>query len=166
MRELKVGDRLYPFPHTGDLDWGEEVYEWAEAVSRVLSGMTGTILPAGGTAGQILAKATDTDYDVAWVNAPTGGGGMSVTYDAAPPLELDGTTFKLAAANNTDDMLIWNGTAWTYTLKSNVGREYTRGDGLDLNNNVFSIPTDGIKELMLTDSIVSLAKLRLQIQDL
>ncbi len=32
-------------------------------------------IPAGGTTGQILAKVSDTDYDVQWIDAPTGGGG-------------------------------------------------------------------------------------------
>jgi hypothetical protein len=28
-------------------------------------------VPAGGTTGQVLAKASDTDYDTEWVTAPT-----------------------------------------------------------------------------------------------
>lgn len=31
-------------------------------------------IPAGGTIGQILAKVSNTDYDVEWIDAPTGGG--------------------------------------------------------------------------------------------
>ena len=34
----------------------------------------GRLVPAGGTAGQILAKNTATDYDDHWIDAPTGGG--------------------------------------------------------------------------------------------
>ena len=159
MRELKVGTKLYPFPHTGDLDWGEDVYEWAEAVSQTLGGITNISLPEGGASGQILSKASDDDYDVAWINAPSGGG-MPTTYTAALPLVLNGSEFELKGGNNADDLLVWDGNAWTYALKSSVGRTYTAGDGLNLTNESFSIPTDGIKELMLTDSIVSLAKLK------
>lgn len=32
-------------------------------------------LPAGGTTDQVLAKASDEDYDTKWVDAPSGGGG-------------------------------------------------------------------------------------------
>ena len=159
MRELKVGDRLYPFPHTGDLDWGEDVYEWAEAVSQTLGSITNISLPEGGAAGQILSKKTDDNYDVEWINAPSGGG-MPVTYTAALPLDLVGSEFQLKAAPNTDDMLIWNGTAWAYTLKSSVGRTYTAGAGLALNADTFSIPANGITETMITNAIISRDKLK------
>ena len=160
MRELKVGTKLYPFPHTGDLDWGEDVYEWAEAVSQTLGGITNISLPEGGASGQILSKASDDNYDVAWINAPSGGG-MPTTYTAAPPLDLVGNEFQLKAAPNTDDMLIWDGTAWAYTLKTSVGREYNAGAGLTLlNTATFAILDNSIKENMITDSVVSLAKLK------
>lgn len=32
-------------------------------------------VPAGGTTDQVLAKASDADYDTKWVNAPSGGDG-------------------------------------------------------------------------------------------
>lgn len=35
--------------------------------------LLGRVPPAGGTTGQILSKDTDTDYDYAWIDAPTGG---------------------------------------------------------------------------------------------
>lgn len=34
-------------------------------------------VPAGGTAGQILAKSSATDYDIQWVEAPKGGVGVT-----------------------------------------------------------------------------------------
>lgn len=36
-------------------------------------------VPAGGSAGQILAKKSNTDRDVEWVDAPTGGGSAAVS---------------------------------------------------------------------------------------
>ena len=42
--------------------------------SRGATGATGAGVPAGGNAGQVLAKITDADNDTAWVDAPTGGG--------------------------------------------------------------------------------------------
>ena len=48
-------------------------------------------IPAGGTIGQMLAKATGTDYDVEWIDAPAGGG---LTWN-----EVTGTTQAMAANN-------------------------------------------------------------------
>lgn len=39
------------------------------------TGQAGPGLPTGGTTGQMPAKNSDTNYDVVWVDAPTGGGG-------------------------------------------------------------------------------------------
>ncbi|WP_121812806.1 hypothetical protein [Mucilaginibacter kameinonensis] len=36
-------------------------------------------IPTGGTAGQILAKNSNADGDVKWINAPSGGGGGGIT---------------------------------------------------------------------------------------
>ena len=53
------------------------------------TGADGEGVPAGGTDTQILAKASDTDYDTEWVAAPTGGGGGTVSTDAT--LDGDGS---------------------------------------------------------------------------
>lgn len=47
--------------------------------------VSGDGVPAGGTTGQVLAKASGTDYDVEWVDQ-TGGGGL-------PDAPSDGTTY-------------------------------------------------------------------------
>ena len=41
-------------------------------------------IPAGGTDGQVLAKASDTDYDVEWVSGGGGGGATNLGYTASP----------------------------------------------------------------------------------
>lgn len=41
-------------------------------------GPPGVGVPAGGAAGQVLAKASSDDYDTAWVDPQTGGGGPSL----------------------------------------------------------------------------------------
>jgi hypothetical protein len=38
----------------------------------------------GGTTGQVLTKASNTDFDVVWAT-PTGGGGSTITISATPP---------------------------------------------------------------------------------
>lgn len=40
-------------------------------------GKDGIGVPTGGATGQILAKASGTNYDTQWINAPTGGGGSA-----------------------------------------------------------------------------------------
>jgi len=42
-----------------------------------ITSISGKILPAGGTAGQILAKTSNTNYDTEWINAPGNSGGSS-----------------------------------------------------------------------------------------
>lgn len=43
------------------------------------SGINGIGIPAGGSTGQVLAKASATDYDTQWVNQSGGGGGGGST---------------------------------------------------------------------------------------
>lgn len=60
-------------------------------------GPPGRGLPPGGTTGQIYVKASDTDFDGEWANAPGGTGaavGPSSSLDATVVL-FDGTTGKL-----------------------------------------------------------------------
>ena len=45
-------------------------------------GEVGEGVPIGGTSGQVLAKASATDYDTEWVDQSGGGGGLSPTIPA------------------------------------------------------------------------------------
>jgi len=47
-----------------------------------LGQLNGALAPAGGTTGQVLAKASNTDYDLEWVTG-AGGGGASITGGSA-----------------------------------------------------------------------------------
>lgn len=51
-------------------------------------GEPGEGVPIGGTTGQVLAKASDTDHDTEWVDAGGGGGGSSLPRVSYSP-ELD-----------------------------------------------------------------------------
>jgi hypothetical protein len=42
--------------------------------ANVTYALSSQVLPAGGTAGQVLSKVDATDYNATWVDAPTGGG--------------------------------------------------------------------------------------------
>ena len=64
-------------------------------------------VPSGGSSGQVLSKASGTDYDLAWVNQ--GGGGGSVT-----DVEVDGTSVVTGGVAEID-----------LTGKSDVGHTHT-----------------------------------------
>lgn len=62
-------------------------------------------VPAGGTLGQLLAKASDLDYDLEWVPAPLGGGGgTSASYGINVKTDFgavgDGATNDTVAIQN------------------------------------------------------------------
>lgn len=59
-------------------------------------GPPGPGVAAGGTANQILAKATDTDYDTHWIDPTAGGGPTTATdiaFDAAVPFDDGASPF-------------------------------------------------------------------------
>lgn len=58
---------------------------------------TARMLPSGGTAGQILAKASPTNYHVTWINPPSGGTGGGTSAGWAQ----FGTAASLTTANPT-----------------------------------------------------------------
>ncbi len=63
------------------------------------SGPQGVGVPAGGTTGQVLAKASGTNYDTEWVTGGGGGGSGDVVGPASSvdgrAVLFDGTTGKL-----------------------------------------------------------------------
>ena len=63
-------------------------------------------LPSGGTDGQVLAKASETDYDVAWEDAAAGGG--SGTSVVAFGSALRGANYSSTVQNDTDGIGILN----------------------------------------------------------
>jgi hypothetical protein len=54
-------------------------------------GGTITSLPSGGTTGQILAKNSNTNYDVAWSSANSFSAGTNITLTGAPPTQINTT---------------------------------------------------------------------------
>jgi len=55
--------------------WDSETSAYIEFAGGGGGGGTDHGVPSGGTTGQVLAKASDTDYDVEWVDQSGGGGG-------------------------------------------------------------------------------------------
>lgn len=59
------------------VDSGKSVEDFKGA-----DGEDGVGVPAGGSAGQVLSKKSDADYDTKWVDIPQGGGGDATTEGA------------------------------------------------------------------------------------
>ena len=57
-------------------------------------GPAGVGVPAGGSAGQVLAKASGTDYDTEWINQSGGGGGTSDYNDLSNKPSIGGVTLS------------------------------------------------------------------------
>lgn len=45
-------------------------------------------VPSGGTTGQILAKASNANFDSEWIDAPSGGGTSSRNFNGGRPADL------------------------------------------------------------------------------
>lgn len=81
-------------------------------------------VPSGGSSGQVLSKASGTDYDLAWVNQSGGGG--SVT-----DVKVDGTSVVTGGVASID-----------LTGKSDVGHTHTKSAITDFPTTVSSFTND------------------------
>ena len=72
-----------------------------------VDGKTGvvTVLPAGGTQGQVLKKASGTDYDVLWDDESGGGGGTSDYDDLTDKPQING--HELAGNKSASDLELY-----------------------------------------------------------
>jgi hypothetical protein len=71
---------------------------WGSPTSLIgPAGADGVGVPTGGATGQVLAKASATDYDTEWVDQSGGGSGTDLAYDAA--------TRVLSSSTGTDATL-------------------------------------------------------------
>lgn len=128
-----------PTPPTGrysfffDSSNGEPSFKDDAGVVTSLVGIPGVGVPAGGTTGQVLAKASGADYDTAWTSATTGdvtGPGSSTDNTL---VRMDGTTGKViqgsgVVLSDNDEISGYRGninfqTGTTYTvLASDSGK--------------------------------------------
>ena len=87
-RKLLIGTTEYTWPNDGDLEWGQEVYDWAQAISQaVTEGGSTAGIPPGGSVGQVLTKQSSADFEVIWTSAGE--------YRAGEGLRLSGGTFRI-----------------------------------------------------------------------
>lgn len=91
------------------------------------------LIPTGGTTGQVLAKKTDTDNDVEWVNQTGGGSATGDTLPVASIMPYPKTTAP-------ENWLVCNGDAVSRTdyseLFSAIGTIFGAGDG----STTFNLP--------------------------
>lgn len=66
--------------------------------AKLTGGSTPSGLPSGGTAGQVLAKKSNSDYDVEWKNVGSNGGGALVVHMDEETGALDKTWAEINAA--------------------------------------------------------------------
>ena len=91
------------------------------------TGPAGVGVPSGGSSGQVLAKASGSDYDTEWITG--GGGGGSTTLDG-----LNDTDITAVASG---EVLKWNGTDWINNTLAEAGiaaasHTHTESDITDL----------------------------------
>lgn len=94
LRKFKIGD--------GTTAWSSLTY---------VDGM----VPAGGTAAQILTKIDGTDYNTEWVSLQTAVLGVKATFN-----DQTGTTYTLQASDNAKLVTLTNGSAITVTLPNDL----------------------------------------------
>lgn len=118
-----------------------------------VDGKTGsvTIIPTGGTTGQVLAKASNTDRDVEWVNQSGGGGATEIFWATFNTT----TSTEILSAHNNGKMVCCkrtvNGIDHVYTLtnvlvNNNVLYPVLTSVGLDTSSEqpmIYSYIVDG-----------------------
>ena len=106
-------------PSPGPWDWTDltPIPDSDAAVIVGGQGPPGEGVPEGGTSGQVLVKASSTDYDTQWV---TGGGGGGITSEDA----VDAVAAALVEGAGID--IVYNDAANTITVTATAG-----GGGLD-----------------------------------
>jgi hypothetical protein len=84
-----------------------------DANGNAIAGVTGQLVPTGGTTGQVLAKNSNTNFDTAWVPSGGGGGGNSIAFGTFGSLPGSATTSgDMYVCTDSPYTFIWNGSAW------------------------------------------------------
>ena len=109
---LRSTDQMQVFNHGG----------WGNVKTPAVD--TDRLLLAGGDTGQLLAKNSGTNYDVDWVDAPSGGGGSATIADGSV------TTAKLANGAVTNAKLADNSVGESKLGSNSVSSAKLRPDAV------------------------------------
>jgi hypothetical protein len=85
-------------------------------------------LPKGGTAGQVLAKASGTDYDTEWVDQTGGGGGTD--YTPGNGISIEGTTLSAKLSQAEGNAALFGEDGGIFVPESS--NPYTAGPGIQI----------------------------------
>lgn len=97
---------------------------------KYIDDQMGNGVPEGGTTGQVLAKASNDDYDTEWV---TGGGGGVTSVTATSPITSSGGSTPDISTSMSTNKLIGRSTAGTGVME-----EISIGTGLSLSGGTLS----------------------------
>lgn len=151
--------------------WAKQSTKPSYTASEVGAVPTGQGLPSGGSTGQVLKKASATDYDVEWANESGGGGISTLNIPVIPDLGEYNLGTKAQAATvlgiteaeldalmggNYDRLVFENAiyadrTEAVHTYQSNVSVSYSYTGGNPLR---FVFSTDGVEYFSYAENIV------------
>lgn len=128
--DSQVMSKIFKAQVYDSIDIGSEIPEplepWADAIIRALQDVHG--VPAGGTSGQVLGKASDDDWDLSWLDQ-SGGGSPSlpiVSFDGGSALgsQSVNTICRVSSVTVTDApagvaLNTYVGWLWTYGTATN-----------------------------------------------
>lgn len=100
-------------------------------------------VPAGGTTDQILAKASDADYDTKWVDAPSGGTTVTVKGKAVETFDADTKVSKIGKQSYAQVYYQYTNSDGSLGV---AGWKVNGSSGI-ATNNTYSIPKNNYIEL-------------------
>ena len=106
---LVIGDEVFEYPDTGDINYGEEATGWAEKATTVLAEVRGpgdistteVTLIGTDTGTHIEGSVTNFKFDTAYVQSIDASGFITRTYSDLTPTKVEEFTIK-GAYNGTD----------------------------------------------------------------
>lgn len=101
-----LGDEVYEYPDTGDINYGEEASGWVEKATEILAEVTGpgdistteVTLSGSDTGTHIEGNITNLNFDTSFVQSITVNGFITRSYTDATPDQVE--EFEIKGAYN------------------------------------------------------------------
>jgi hypothetical protein len=114
-KNLVVGDEVYEYPDTGDINYGEEATNWAESITEIVQEIrgpgdipiTGISLIGASSGGFVTGDITKLTFDTAYVQRIEVTGFVTRTFSDATPTKVEGFVIEGA----------FNGSEINYTVE-------------------------------------------------